>query len=578
MTTSEPGQPGRDQTAGGYSERLVETVRAGGPRRLATELGDIVYLLSSLATEPGEIFEPGTHPATEFRDVIGRIHEATGALDALEARAVVALADSLKRDRHAEAAADAANEPGAAPSDRVLDKQAERTAAREVSMVTRRSPSTSGRTVASSRRLVESMPNILEALATAQVSSKAAQATATSVAPLSPTQREKVDEHLGERLPDLDAAGPERWKREVDAVIEEADAGGEERRHLTSRQKRYVTVRRGEHGMATVSARVPALDAAKIRKRLSLDAERQRADGDKRGHAAIQADSFVATLLGDDGAMESDSLDIGVMITDRALLHPHSGDLARIEGYGPVPAEAIREELRTLFRPPGEGARDALGPDGPELRAVLRRLYTHPTTGELVGVDSVARTFPKALARFVLWRDATCRGPFCDAPIRQTDHITPHATGGHTCLENGQGLCALCNGKEQQLRSVRRDPGAPGHRVTWTTRTGTTRTTTAEALTRPIPDRAPAGSVRSAKAAAERAKTGKTRKARPRNGRRPRPRLRQRLKAPRSDDQRTDDRRTQGPGRRREHARRSPHRNRRRTRIGRAARGRGPRA
>jgi len=96
-------------------------------------------------------------------------------------------------------------------------------------------------------------------------------------------------------------------------------------------------------------------------------------------------------------------------------------------------------------------------------------------------------------------------------PARHHDHITPHAAGGPTSIDNGQGTCALCNQKERHLHHVTRetgdpdDPGAvtgtgetgasgdtgpgrsgrPGHRVTWTSRNGTTRTTTPTRLTPP---------------------------------------------------------------------------------------------
>ncbi|HJF48224.1 MAG TPA: HNH endonuclease [Brachybacterium paraconglomeratum] len=274
-----------------------------------------------------------------------------------------------------------------------------------------------------------------------------------------------------------------------------ADPDGEARRHQHAKRERHVTVRRGEHGMATVTAHVTALDAALIRKRLSLEAERLRTAGDRRGHQAIQADTFVDTLIGRSGSMEPVTLDIGVIITDHVLLDPGTGDLAQIEGYGTVPAEAVRESLRDPLDAIAGTDEDPLGPDGPALRAVLRKLYEHPRTEELVAVESRARAFPSALARFIRLRDRTCRGPHCNAPIRHIDHIRPHAAGGCTCLENGQGVCAYCNGKEQQLASVERvgDPAVDGHVVEWTTRLGTTRRTRSAALTHRVepPDPGP---------------------------------------------------------------------------------------
>nr|WP_256127872.1 HNH endonuclease signature motif containing protein [Arthrobacter sp. SDTb3-6] len=38
-----------------------------------------------------------------------------------------------------------------------------------------------------------------------------------------------------------------------------------------------------------------------------------------------------------------------------------------------------------------------------------------------------------------------CASPYCDAPIRNYDHIKSWAAGGTTSIPNGQGLCAACN-------------------------------------------------------------------------------------------------------------------------------------
>ncbi|WP_394216511.1 HNH endonuclease [Brachybacterium vulturis] len=477
-----------DSAPGDPHQALLDAVHAGGVAALAAALGDQGFMLRELALRPGELFVPGEALGAAYTNVIGMIHELRSAMDALEARAVVALAESLTCEKQAEARARTAQESDQAPPAKTLLREAAHEAAREVSMLTRKSPASARHSLASQRRLVADMPEMLTALATAQVTSTVAHGTARSFAPLSPAQRAEADRHLSERLPDLDGAGSETWNDAAAAAIAAADPSGQGRRHRRAMQERHVTLRRAEHGMATLSARVSALDGAKIRKRLSLEAERLRAAGDRRGHQAIQADTFVDTLLGQEDAMVATTLDIGVMITDRALLHPGTGDLAQIEGYGTAPAEVLREELRGPFGAAlTQQAEDAMGPDGPALRAVLRRLFTHPRTGELVAVESRARAFPAALAKFIRWRDQVCRGPHCDAPIRQIDHIQPHASGGRTCLENGQGLCAHCNGKEQQTRSVRRveSAGADGHAVEWISRAGTRRTTRPRAVTRP---------------------------------------------------------------------------------------------
>src|SRR5699024_12258707 len=61
----------------------------------------------------------------------------------------------------------------------------------------------------------------------------------------------------------------------------------------------------------------------------------------------------------------------------------------------------------------------------PELATTLRRLCADPDAGQLVAVESRARSCPPALARFLRLAHQTCRAPHCDADIRQLDHIVP---------------------------------------------------------------------------------------------------------------------------------------------------------
>ena len=91
----------------------------------------------------------------------------------------------------------------------------------------------------------------------------------------------------------------------------------------------------------------------------------------------------------------------------------------------------------------------------------LRRLYTSPSTGQLVAMDSRRRRFTGQLRRFVILRDQHCRTPWCNAPIRHLDHPRPAHAGGPTTTANAQGLCEACNYAKE----------APG----WTTTTSTHR-------------------------------------------------------------------------------------------------------
>ncbi|RKT78897.1 5-methylcytosine-specific restriction endonuclease McrA [Terracoccus luteus] len=157
---------------------------------------------------------------------------------------------------------------------------------------------------------------------------------------------------------------------------------------------------------------------------------------------------------------------------------------AQLLGYGTVPAGWARDYLRpTEPDDPGGGqVSDRGGGLSRAGRVWIRRLFVRADTGELVAMDSRRRLFSDGLRRFVLTRDAaTCRTPWCDAPARHIDHVTPHADGGPTTAANGQGLCVACNLTKEHpdltsttLPPNRRGRGRGGHTVRVTTGTGHT--------------------------------------------------------------------------------------------------------
>ncbi|ATG51189.1 HNH endonuclease [Brachybacterium vulturis] len=464
-------------------EETLAALHAAGPGALAELLGDVDFLLTAIATAPEEMFEAGERPRDEYNRLLETVHDSRSSLDALEARAVVALAEATRRDQIRAARDDAAHEDEFLPSHDRLNRLADGRTRRDYSLTTRRSPSAAERSLASARRMVRSMPRMLCALGTGKVTAQVAYAAASAMEPLDDLQRRQLDETLHEQMPRLDGAGVQRWRDEVASAIGQLDPQGAAARHHRARRGRHVTFTPGQHGMATVSAQLPALEAKLVHKRLSLEAERLRAEGARQGHGALMADAFVDTLIGRGGGMDPVLLEIGLIMTERSLLSPDHGDVAHIEGYGSVPVGMVREQLRLALAEPDPAEGDRCGPDGPPLRPVMRRLFTHPTSGELVAVESRARAFPPALARFLDWRDLICRAPFCDAAVRQHDHIVPASAGGATSIDNGQGLCAHCNlSKESDTAGVRRLPEASRHLVEWTGSSGITRVTSPSPL------------------------------------------------------------------------------------------------
>lgn len=65
-------------------------------------------------------------------------------------------------------------------------------------------------------------------------------------------------------------------------------------------------------------------------------------------------------------------------MTDRTLLRGDD-EPAHRDGYGPVPADMARTWTRS-----------------DDAAVWLRRLYTHPATGQLIGMESDRRFFPQA--------------------------------------------------------------------------------------------------------------------------------------------------------------------------------------
>jgi hypothetical protein len=216
---------------------------------------------------------------------------------------------------------------------------------------------------------------------------------------------------------------------------------------------RRVTCRPAPDTMAYLSALLPVQQAVAAYAALTKTAESARAAGDPRSRGQVMADTLVQRVTGQ-AAAAAVPIQISLVITDRALL---AGDTepALLPGYGPVPAGLARQWVGT----------------DPDVAIWLRRLYTHPGTGDLIGMDSTARAFAGGLRTFIRLRDGTCRTPYCDAPIRHTDHPHPHAAGGETSAINSQGLCEACN-YTKQAPGWRARPG-PGDRHTIITTTPT---------------------------------------------------------------------------------------------------------
>ena len=97
-------------------------------------------------------------------------------------------------------------------------------------------------------------------------------------------------------------------------------------------------------------------------------------------------------------------------------------------------------------------------------------------------MDTHRQLFAGQLRHLVILRDQFCRTPWCDAPIRHTDHPTPRHQQGPTTEHNAQGLCEACNyAKDAPGWHVTPTQTHPHHRHTVTTTTPTGHHYTSEA-------------------------------------------------------------------------------------------------
>ncbi|GAA1488407.1 HNH endonuclease [Brachybacterium sacelli] len=325
-------------------------------------------------------------------------------------------------------------------------------AAHEIGLARRVSTSSSSFSLASARRLVQQMPVVHDLLRDGRMPPWKASTLARALSDADADTIARIDELVGADPLSLKGTGDRRLRDEIQQLVQQLEPEKSRDRAERAARRRHVTLTPLADGMARVSAVLRGIDAAGVMRTLHRGAESLRAAGAKDSVPALEADLLVEGALAggarDDGETTrprtTPGLDVGIVISDTALLgRGDDAECARLEGYGAIPAHVVTDTLRGT--PPGFLRTSEDSHADEEVSAFYRRLYMQPSTGELVGMESRARAFPAGLARMIRWRDVTCRTPWCNAVIRQIDHVEPHHRGGPTSYANGQGLCVRCN-------------------------------------------------------------------------------------------------------------------------------------
>jgi hypothetical protein len=342
----------------------------------------------------------------------------------------------------------------------------------QVALARRESPARGGRLLGLAKALGTEMPHTFAALRSGQLNEWRATLLVKETACLSAEDRCAVDEELAANTGTFSGCGDRAIIAAVRAAAYRRDPGSVVKRASHAVNERTVSLRPAPDTMARLTALLPVAQGVAVYAALTRHADTLRSSGDERSKGQIMADQLVENVTGTPGGVGG--IEVQLVMTDRTLFQGDS-EPARLAGYGTVPAHWARQAVLGQQEDPadlpasgrGEGPEttdSSAVPGATEFTVWLRRLYTAPGSGELLAMDSKARLFPPGLRRFLQVRDDTCRTPYCDAPIRHHDHITPWHQDGSTTSNNGQGLCEACNHTKEtpgfQARPV------PGHRHT----------------------------------------------------------------------------------------------------------------
>lgn len=387
------------------------------------------------------------HTDSERIDLLGVLETVKCAAAAAQARVSLAF-DSSQRAEQAAAGVPA--------------KDRGRGVAAQVALARRESPHKGNTLLGLARTLVQ-MPHALQALASGEINEHRAKILVRETVILSPEHRAQVDAELADKLARLGDAGVEREARKIAYRL---DPGSAVRRARRATADRRVTIRPAPDTMAYVTGLLPVAHGVAVYAALTREADSLKASGDPRSRGQIMADTFVERVTGQPSAAAV-PVEVQLVMTDKALLGDDH-EPGRLVGYGPVPAWLGRSLLA------------ATGDLADQAKAWARRLYTSPTTGELVAMDSRRRPFTGKLRQFLVIRDEVCRTPWCDALIRHLDHTERAADGGPTSAVNGGGRCEACNYAKEALGwEARASRDGPRHEVSLITPTGHSYTSTA---------------------------------------------------------------------------------------------------
>lgn len=301
----------------------------------------------------------------------------------------------------------------------------------EVALARREAPAKGQQFLDLARALDQDLPYTKAALTAGSIREEHAQSISKATEVLSSEHRRHVDAALKDRL---GVAGPKGLAKEARAHAQSLEPKAAATRHRKAKDARRVNCQPAGDGMALLTAYGPApavqnmMNTLESRaKSIMSSGKTHDAHGTKRSRDQVMFDLLAEWCTGTPNAMNASKVNLVLLMTPQTLFG-EADTAAWLAGHGPIPAEIAREWL----------ADD-------DLKVFLQRLFTDPTATQLLNLESRARAFPSGLRKMLLMRDNSCRNPFCEASIKDGDHIQGVAKGGETTFTNGSGLCGYCN-------------------------------------------------------------------------------------------------------------------------------------
>ena len=310
--------------------------------------------------------------------------------------------------------------------------------------------------------LRDELPTVAAVFATGRVDYRVIAAVVSRASLIrEPEDLAQVDALLAARVAGWNTLSTKKLADKIDWCITDVDLVAK-KESRTADEGRHIGIGPDRRGTAEVYGTLRAPDAIALDARLCELADtvcrhdprtKDQRKADATGALAAGADRLACLCGRDDCPADKAELvgsDVQIyVLAEQATLDGDSDTPGYVEGYGPIPADTIRDLAATAqtteVRHPGDA------PAEPGYR---------PSA---------------ALAGFIRFRDLTCRFPQCDVPAQRcdVDHTVPYPYGP----TQAANLKALCR-HHHLLKTFYNGPGgwrdrqSPDGTVTWTSPTG----------------------------------------------------------------------------------------------------------